>query len=97
MNWSDALPCHCVGVRAVLQQCGPDVHLVLFGSDVERCVAILGNIREMQVIKNVLDSSLDLTDRIKKLFPCITDQSKPIMKKNNIVLKVEMDGSLVSI
>lgn len=41
VNGTDALPRHCVGVGAVLQQSGPDVHLVLFGSNVERRVAIL--------------------------------------------------------
>lgn len=41
VNGADALPRHGVGVGAVLQQCGPDVHLVLFGSDMQRRVAIL--------------------------------------------------------
>ncbi|KAG7279924.1 hypothetical protein CRUP_021557, partial [Coryphaenoides rupestris] len=36
VNGADALPRHCVGVGAVLQQRGADVHLVLLGSDVER-------------------------------------------------------------
>lgn len=48
VNGADALPCHRVGVGAVLQQCGPNVHLVLFGSDVERRVAILQQAEEMQ-------------------------------------------------
>ncbi|TNN70599.1 hypothetical protein EYF80_019183 [Liparis tanakae] len=41
VNGADALPRDCVGVGAVLQQRGPDVHLVLLGGDVERRVAIL--------------------------------------------------------
>lgn len=48
VNGADALPCHRVGVCAVLQQCGPNVHLVLFGSDVERGVAILRQTKDMQ-------------------------------------------------
>lgn len=51
VNWTDALPRHRVGVCAVFQQCGPDVHLVLFGSDVERRVAILGQERGIEVLK----------------------------------------------
>lgn len=50
VNWTDALPRHHVGVCAVLQQCGPDVHLVLFGSDVERRVAVLGQEREIKIL-----------------------------------------------
>lgn len=41
VDGADALPRHCVGVGAVLQQRGPDVHLVLLGGDVEGCVAVL--------------------------------------------------------
>lgn len=38
---ADALPGDGVGVRAVLQQGGGDVHLILLGSNVQRSVAIL--------------------------------------------------------
>lgn len=41
VDGADALPRHCVGVGAVLQQRGPDVHLVLLGGDVEGRVAVL--------------------------------------------------------
>lgn len=41
MDGADALPCYCVGVSTVLQQRGPNIHLVLFGSDVQWCVTIL--------------------------------------------------------
>lgn len=41
VDGADALPRHRVGVGAVLQQRGPDVHLVLLGGDVEGRVAVL--------------------------------------------------------
>jgi len=41
VNGADALSRHCIGIGTILQQCGPNVHLVLFGSNMERCVAIL--------------------------------------------------------
>lgn len=41
MYGADALSCYCVGVGTILQQRGPNLHLVLFGSDVQRRVAIL--------------------------------------------------------
>lgn len=41
VNGADALPRHCVSVGTVLQQRGPDVHLVLFGCNVEGRVAVL--------------------------------------------------------
>lgn len=46
VNRADALPRHCVSVGTVLQQCGPNVHLVLLGSDVEWGVTILGEPKE---------------------------------------------------
>lgn len=49
VNGADALPRHRVGVSAVLQQCGPDVHLVLFGSDVQRRVTVLRQTKHVQV------------------------------------------------
>lgn len=48
MNWADALPRHRIGVCAVLQQCGPNFHLVLFGSDMKGRVAILRCAGEME-------------------------------------------------
>lgn len=41
VHGGDALPGDGVGVRAVLQQRGGDVHLVLLGSYVQGCVTIL--------------------------------------------------------
>lgn len=41
VDGADALPRHRVGVGTVLQQRGPDVHLVLLGGDVEGRVAVL--------------------------------------------------------
>lgn len=46
VNRADALPRHCIGVGTILQQCGPNVHLVLFGSNVEWGVTILREPKE---------------------------------------------------
>lgn len=46
VDGADALPCYCVGVSSVLQQRGPNIHLVLFGSDVQWCVTILSKAKE---------------------------------------------------
>lgn len=52
VNGADALPRHGIGVSTVFQQCGANVHLVLFGSDVERRVAILRRAREAPSLEN---------------------------------------------
>lgn len=49
MYGADALACYCIGVGAILQQRGPNLHLVLFGSDVQRRVAILRPPGEIEV------------------------------------------------
>lgn len=48
VNGADALTRHRVGVGTVLQQCGPNVHLVLLGSNVEWRVAVLWQPKETQ-------------------------------------------------
>ena len=53
VNWADALTRHRIGVGTVLQQCGPNVHLVLFGSNVEWRVAVLWQPEETQGLKGL--------------------------------------------
>lgn len=41
MDRSNSLPGNCVCISTIFQQSGRYVHLVLFGSDVQRCITIL--------------------------------------------------------
>lgn len=50
VDGADALPRHRVGVGAVLQQRGADVHLVLLGGDVEGRVAVLPESKDRDLI-----------------------------------------------
>jgi hypothetical protein len=41
MDRSNSLPGNCIGISTIFQQSCRYIHLVLFGSDVQRCITIL--------------------------------------------------------